>query len=325
VSARDTDGNGSEVWLVAGPTASGKSALALRLAERLGAEVVNADSMQAYRDLRLLTARPTPEEEAQAPHRLYGHVDGAEAYSVGRWLRAVATLLAEPGPKVVVGGTGLYFRALTVGLAEMPEVPEAARLEASARLDREGEAAFRLALAEQDPEAERRIASGDRQRLVRAGAVLAATGRSLSAWRAQTRPPLDAYRAVVLDPPRPALYARCDARLRRMLAEGALEEVRALLARGLPPDLPVMKAVGLRELAACLEGALDLGEALALAQRETRRYAKRQLTWFRNQTPAWPRLDSVEPEDQWRQFLALPEPLTRFGGRETAASVQIEQ
>lgn len=314
-----------EVWLVAGPTASGKSALALRLAERLGAAVVNADSMQVYRDLRLLSARPSAEEEALAPHRLYGHVDGAESYSVGRWLEEAIAVLAEPGPKVVVGGTGLYFRALTVGLADMPAVPEAARLAAGERLDAEGEAAFRAGLRAVDSAAEARIAPGDRQRLVRAAAVHAVTGRALSDWRSDTRPTLSRFSAVVLEPPRDALYGRCDARLGAMVEAGALAEVAALKARRLPEDRPVLKAVGVREFSAHLDGRASLADALEAARRETRRYAKRQLTWFRNQTPAWPRIDALTPDDQWRQFLALPAPLTRFGERETARLAQTEQ
>lgn len=309
MNGRDTD----EVWLLAGPTASGKSALALRLAERLGATVVNADSMQVYRDLRVLSARPSVEEERRARHRLYGHVDAAESYSVGRWLTDATAVLAEPGPKVVVGGTGLYFRALTEGLAEMPGVPEAARAEAAARLERQGEAAFRAALADVDAAAAARISPGDRQRLVRAAAVHAATGRSLSEWRTGTTPALTAYSAVVLEPPREALYARCDARFEAMLAEGALEEVAALRTRALPGDRPVLKAVGVRELAAHLAGELTRAQAVEAAQRETRRYAKRQLTWFRNQTPLWQRIEAVEPEAQWRQFLALAPRLDGLG------------
>ncbi len=282
------------VWLIAGPTASGKSDAALALAERCGGEVVNADALQLYAGLRVLTARPSPDEEARAPHHLYGVADPAEAWSVGRWLRAVLPVLAgiaaRGRPAVVVGGTGLYFRALTHGLAETPPVTEAARAAVQARFDAEGEAAFRRALAVADPEAEARIAPGDRQRLVRALAVAEASGRPLSAWRAETRPPLppEAWRGVVLAPPRDELYARCDARLEAMTAAGALEEAAALAARGLAPDLPAMKAVGLRELLAHVRGELPLGEAVARAQQETRRFAKRQLTWFRNQTPDWP-------------------------------------
>jgi tRNA dimethylallyltransferase len=181
--------------------------------------------MQVYRDLRVLSARPTEAEVARAPHRLYGHVDGEEVYSVGRWQAEAVRALLEPGPKVLVGGTGLYFHALTHGLADMPAVPEAARAAAGERLAAEGEGAFREALRLVDPEAEARIEAGDRQRLVRAAAVHAATGRSLSDWRRETRPVLTHYRAIVIEPPREALYARCDARFGAMLEQGALAEV----------------------------------------------------------------------------------------------------
>jgi tRNA dimethylallyltransferase len=298
------------VWLIAGPTAGGKSALALRLAEAVGATVVNADSMQVYRDLRVLSARPSPEEMGGVAHRLYGHVDGGESYSVGRWQTEALAVLAEPGPKVLVGGTGLYLRALTHGLAEMPAVPEAARAAAGERLAAAGEPAFRAALRVVDPLAEARIEAGDRQRLIRAAAVHDATGRALSDWRAETRSVLERYRAVVIEPPREALYARCNARFDAMLEQGALAEVAALVARDLPPDRPVLKAVGVRELTAHLRGELTLAQAVAAAQQETRRYAKRQLTWFRNQTPGWPRLTAQDADTLWRQFVALNPALT---------------
>ena len=288
---------GPWITLVAGPTASGKSALALRLAEAGGGEIVNADSMQIYADLRVLTARPTAEEEARARHHLYGVADAAEGWSVGRWLRAtLATLEAIRGrgrEAIVVGGTGLYFKALTEGLADMPLVAEAARDAAGAAFDRLGEAAFRAELATGDPESAERIAPGDRQRLVRARAVLEATGRPLGAWKAGTSPPLQdgAWRAMVLEPPRAALYARIDARVLTMLDHGALEEAAALDARALPADKPAMKATGVREFASLARGELTRDEAVERVQRETRRYAKRQLTWFRNQTAGWPRLE----------------------------------
>ncbi|MBS0295620.1 MAG: tRNA (adenosine(37)-N6)-dimethylallyltransferase MiaA [Proteobacteria bacterium] len=291
--------DGAPVRLIAGPTASGKSAVALELARRIGGVVVNADALQLYADLRILTARPSAEEEAQAPHRLYGVADAADGWSVGRWLEAAQAVLAEAGadgrPAVVVGGTGLYFRALTQGLADVPAIPAAAREEAEARFAREGEAAFRAALAERDPAAAERIFPGDRQRLVRAFEVALATGKPLSAWQAETAPTLAAedWSAVVLEPPRETLYARCDRRLEAMLDEGALAEVEALMARGLDPALPAMKATGLRELAGFLRGEWSREEAIEAAQRETRRYAKRQLTWLRNQTPTWPRLSST--------------------------------
>jgi tRNA dimethylallyltransferase len=285
----------ARVWLIAGPTASGKSALALRLAETTGAEIINADSMQLYADLRVLTARPNPGEETRARHHLYGVADAAEIWSVGAWLRAATKALAEIAardrPAIVVGGTGLYFSALTQGLADVPAIPEDIRAEVRARLERLGEDAFRQALDLADPDAAARIAPGDRQRLVRAMEVATATGRSLTDWQASTTPLLarGAYRTLVLDPPRETLYARCDARLGAMAADGGLEEVAALIARGLDPELPAMKALGVRELARHLTGELTLDQALGLARQETRRYAKRQITWFRNQTPQWPR------------------------------------
>jgi tRNA dimethylallyltransferase len=284
------------VLLIAGPTASGKSALALRLAERLHAEIVNADALQLYADLRLLTARPSAEEEARAPHHLFGVADGADGWSVGRWLKAalpvIEAVVSRGRRAIVVGGTGLYFRALTQGLAEIPPVPAKLRQAAAETFERLGEDAFRDALAERDPVSAARIAPGDRQRLTRAFEVAQATGRALSDWQADTRAPLapQRWRAVVMEPDRETLYARCDARLAAMIQAGALDEVRALAARGLDPMLPVMKAVGLRELAAHAAGDMSLDDALKLARQETRRYAKRQLTWLRNQTPDWPRV-----------------------------------
>lgn len=298
------------ITLIAGPTASGKSALALRLARETGAEIVNADSMQIYDGLSVLTAGPSPAETAQAPHHLFGVVDAGDGWSVGRWqtvaLETLEQISRRGRPAVVVGGTGLYFRALTHGLADVPPVPETARDEAGTRFDAVGETAFREALRTLDPQAEARIESGDRQRLVRAWAVATVTGRALTDWQADTAPPIaaDAWRGVVLEPDRETLYARCDLRLEKMLDDGALDEVRAMEARGLDPALPALKAVGYRELAGHVRGEISLPDALAAAQMETRRYAKRQLTWFRNQTPGWRRIDAVTQNDQWGQFIA---------------------
>jgi tRNA dimethylallyltransferase len=283
------------VWLIAGPTASGKSAHALALADRLGAEIVNADALQIYADLSLLSARPSEDEMGDIRHHLYGLADAADSWSVGRWLRAAVSVLDEIAargrPAVVVGGTGLYFRALTHGLAEVPAVAAETRDRVASRFDKEGEAAFRARLAAADPLAETRIAPGDRQRLVRATAVWEASGRALSAWQADTGPaPLADWRGLVIEPDRELLYARCDTRFDMMMAAGALDEVRALVGRGLPAEASAMKAVGVRELAAHLAGELSLDEAVEVAKRETRRYAKRQLTWFRNQTPDWERV-----------------------------------
>ncbi len=307
---------GRPIVLIAGPTASGKSALALRLAREAGGEIVNADALQLYADLAILSARPSPAEITQAPHHLFGVADAAEGWSVGRWLREALPILDDIAARgrlpIVVGGTGLYFRALTIGLAEMPAVPDAVREAAIALLEAEGEAAFRARLAGRDPAAAARIAPGDRQRLIRALAVAQSTGRALTDWQADTRPALapGQWTAVALEPPRAVLYRRCDQRFAAMVEAGALAEAQALMGRGLDAALPAMKAVGLRELAAAAASELDLPAAVALAQQETRRYAKRQLTWLRNQTPDWPRIDAAEPEGQWGQFLALNPGLT---------------
>lgn len=281
------------ITLIAGPTASGKSRLAMDLARQTGAVIVNADSQQLYADLRVLTARPSIEDEAQAEHGLYGVADAAQAWSVGRWSRAALDLLdhLDGRPAILVGGTGLYFTALTKGLAEIPAVPAAVRDAVQARYDAEGEAVFRQALTAVDPAAEARIESGDRQRLIRALSVAQASGRALSDWTADTTPllPPGSWEGLVVEPDRVRLYAACDARVDLMLAGGALDEVRALMARGLSPDLPAMKAVGVRELAAHLAGELALNDAADALKQATRNYAKRQLTWFRNQTPGWRR------------------------------------
>ncbi|MDQ1153576.1 tRNA (adenosine(37)-N6)-dimethylallyltransferase MiaA [Brevundimonas sp. SORGH_AS_0993] len=283
------------ITLIAGPTASGKSALALRMARETGAVILNADSQQLYADLRVLTARPSEAEEALADHRLYGVADAVDAWSVGRWSREILTILDDLRQKgrsaILVGGTGLYFTALTKGLADIPAVSLQVRERVEADYRALGEAAFRARLALDDPRAAASIAQGDRQRLVRAMSVLAASGRPLSAWRDETQPLLkpDSWTGLVIEPVRAALYANCDRRVDLMIQGGAVEEVRALLARGLSPDLPAMKAVGVREIAAWLNGETTQAEALAALKQATRNYAKRQLTWFRNQTADWPR------------------------------------
>ena len=283
------------ITLLAGPTASGKSRRALEMAARTGAVIINADSQQLYADLRVLSARPSAGEEAAAAHRLYGVVDAADGWSVGRWSRAVLPLLAELAaegrPALLVGGTGLYFTALTTGLADIPEVPAEVRDAAGTAFDADGEAAFRRGLAQLDPTAEARIEAGDRQRLTRAWAVARHTGRALSDWTAGTTPLLTpgSWTGLVIEPEREALYARCDARVAAMVEQGALEEVRALVARGLDPALPAMKAVGVREFTAHLAGETTLEQAAETTRQATRNYAKRQLTWFRNQTSGWKR------------------------------------
>ena len=280
--------------LLAGPTASGKSALALALAERLGGIVINADSMQVYRDLRILTARPTPEDEARLPHRLYGHVDAGENYSTGRWCReagaAIAAAEQEGRLPIVVGGTGLYFKTLTQGLAAVPPIPPEVRVAVRGRLEREGVEPLYADLMRRDPETARRLMPGDRARIARALEVIEATGRSLTDWhREAAAPVLDPARAVkvflALD--RTQLYRRIDQRFERMLAGGALAEVATLAGRGLASSLPAMKALGVPWLMRHLKGEMTLAQAAEAGQRDSRRYSKRQETWFRNQLPDW--------------------------------------
>ena len=280
--------------LIAGATASGKSALALALAEQLNGSIVNADSMQVYRDLRVITARPAPEEEARAPHLLYGHVDAAENYSVGRWCvdaRAALAAVERAGRlPIVVGGTGLYFKALTQGLAAVPPIPADIRSAVRDRLKGEGIAPLYAELSDRDPATARRLGPGDRARVTRALEVVLATGRSLSDWhREGMAPALDADGAVkiFLDADRAELYRRIDARFDAMLECGALDEVRALSRRGLDAALPAMKAHGVPWLIRSLKGEIDLATAAEEGKRDTRRYTKRQATWFRHQLPDW--------------------------------------
>jgi tRNA dimethylallyltransferase len=280
--------------LIAGPTASGKSAVALGLAEALGGIVVNADSMQVYRDLRVITARPTPDEEARVPHRLYGHVDAGESYSAGRWCEDLRRVLDEAAATgrtpIVVGGTGLYFKALTQGLAAVPPIPTALRARVRQRIEQEGPEAVHADLARSDPAGAARIRAGDRTRVARAVEVLEATGRPLAEWHRLGWPPIldpDTASKVFLAPDRQQLFDRIDARFDRMLHCGALEEVRALDGRGLDPLLPAMKAHGVPWLRRHLAGEISLEDAAAEGKRDTRRYAKRQGTWFRHQMPGW--------------------------------------
>ena len=296
--------------LIAGPTGCGKSALALRLAQDLDGVIINADSMQLYRDLKLLTARPGPEAEALAPHRLYGALPAAERGSVGRWLALARTEVeaaAEAGKvPIVVGGTGLYLTALTAGLARIPPIPEAVRAEARRRLEQLGNHAFHARLAGRDPVMAARLRASDSQRLVRAYEVLEATGRSLAEWQsgAVAELPLTLpWRGFVLELPRQALYRRIDRRFDDMLAAGALDEVRALAASALDPSLPVMRALAVPELIRHLAGELDLEVAAGLAKQATRRYAKRQMTWFRNKMRAWAWIVAQDSESFYERII----------------------
>lgn len=275
-----------ERFLITGPTASGKSALALNLARETGATIVNADSMQVYRDLRIISARPTPEEGRQAPHRLFGEIDGAVNFSVGHWLRAVAPLLETDAPLILVGGTGLYLKALTQGMSEMPAVP--AEIRARIRADAEGRAPEDLhaALVARDPLTASRLRPTDPQRILRALEVLEATGRPLATFQGARKAPLLApgtWRGVFLDIDRTDLRARIAARFETMMEQGALEEVRALGQRGLDPALPVMRAHGVPGLLAFLNGACSREDAIARGILDTQRYAKRQVTFARHQ------------------------------------------
>ncbi len=289
-----------EAILIAGPTASGKSALALRLAERLGGTIVNADSMQVYRDLRVLTARPSPVDEARAPHRLYGTVDGAETYSVSRWLSDVAEALAgvraEERLPIVVGGTGLYFKALTEGLSAIPPVPDAVRVEVRAWAAERTPAELHVLLAAHDPVTASRLRPTDPQRIVRALEVHRATGRSLASFHETREPAIvdgDTCVAITLAMDRETLRTRVDARFEAMMAAGALAEVEALAIRELAPDMPILRTLGVPPLLRHLQGELDKEKAVERAKLDSRQYLKRQETFARHQLR---RFRPVEPD-----------------------------
>ncbi|WP_445681739.1 tRNA (adenosine(37)-N6)-dimethylallyltransferase MiaA [Radicibacter daui] len=283
------------ILVIAGPTASGKSAAALELATALNGTIINADALQVYDGIPVLSAAPTAGEMAAVPHRLYGALPPEEACSAGRWralaIEAISAVLAEGRVPMLVGGTGLYLRALIEGIVEIPPVPAEVRTGAEGLLAGLGGAAFRQRLGELDPEAAGRLHDNDRQRLIRAFEIVTATGRTQGDWQREMhqRPPGGwCFDIGLLLPERDWLYERCDRRFGAMLAAGAEEEVRALLERGLDPDLPAMKAVGVPELAAYLRGEASRQEAAARAQQATRNYAKRQLTWLRNQMKPGP-------------------------------------
>lgn len=275
--------------VIFGPTASGKSGLAIDIAAAFNGVVINADSMQIYRNLRILTARPSEEEEARVPHRLYGVLDGRDVCSAARWRSLAAaeiqTASAQGKLPILCGGTGLYLKAIMEGLSPMPAVPDSVRLRIRAEVARASPVRSWERLQEIDPEASRRIEPMDRQRISRALEIYEATGETFSAWRNK---PLDGpqvphrFISLALAPPRKTLVSRCNHRLHKMIEMGGLDEVKSLLAQALPSDCPVMRAVGVPEFSAYLKGAWALETALEKAQIATRRYAKRQMTWLKS-------------------------------------------
>jgi len=280
--------------LIAGPTASGKSAAALDLAQRFGGIVINADSMQVYRELAVLTARPSQAEMQRAPPCLYGTVPASERYSVGRFLEDVAHALRDAKVEgrlpVFIGGTGLYFKALTEGLAQVPDVPPEIRAHWRGEAERIGTEGLHRALQARDPVMAARLRPSDPQRLLRALEVIDATSVSLAEWQGADAAAVlhpEGLLRIVIAPEREPLYAAIDARFDRMMEQGAIEEVRALLALGLDHALPAMRAHGVRELAAHLAGDSSLGAAVEKAKTESRRYAKRQMTWLRRFMQDW--------------------------------------
>jgi len=288
--------------LIAGPTASGKSALALELARRRRGAVVNADSMQVYRDLRIVTARPTVAEEAAAPHLLFGHVDAAANYSVGRWLedlaRALRDLEARDLTPILVGGTGMYYKAALYGLSDIPAVPGEVRAAMRAWAQDKTPRQLHAELSARDPDTAAALRETDPQRLLRALEVLEATGKPLVSFQGpRSAPLLNAAEcpAFFLAPERETLYARIDTRFEKMAQTGALDEIAALKARGLDPSLPAMRAHGAPHLIAYLDGRLTLAEAILRSQADTRRYAKRQFTFARHQLPSFQWIASDAP------------------------------
>jgi tRNA dimethylallyltransferase len=301
------------VALIAGPTASGKSALALRLAEQIGGVIVNADSAQIYRDLPILSAAPGSDERARAEHRLYGVLDGEESCSAADWAamarREIENVHASGRLPILVGGTGLYLRTLLDGIAPVPAIdPDVRRKVRETPIEKN-----RANLAEHDPEAARRLKPTDTTRIARSLEVVLSTGKSLAEWQKECQGGIAEaieLRPLILLPPRDWLYRRCDQRFRHMIELGAADEVRAILDRQLDPALPVMRAIGVRETAAWLNGDVTRDEAIAAGQQATRRYAKRQYTWFARQPPeSWPR--HREPLDEGTNA----EPLALLGAK----------
>ncbi|WP_409431850.1 tRNA (adenosine(37)-N6)-dimethylallyltransferase MiaA [Litorimonas sp. RW-G-Af-16] len=287
------------VICIAGPTASGKSAFAVRLAKAVGGEVINADSMQVYRELQVLSARPDATEMAGVAHHLFGHISGSQRYSTGAWQREVVPVildcLAQDVTPILTGGTGLYFKSLTEGIADIPDVDNAVSQSSQALLDTHGIAKFREMCADIDPIATAQVQGHDPQRLLRIYDVWAESGAPLSTWQAKTRPiiPVQFMHTAVLLPPRQSLYEKINQRFDQMVELGGVDEARLVQALGLDPSLPMMKAIGLSHLLRHFQDKLSYAEAIDLAKRDSRRLAKRQMTWFRNQTPDWQKLETA--------------------------------
>ncbi len=298
------------VILIHGPTASGKTKLAIALAKRLDGEIINADAMQCYRDLDILTARPDAEELSSAPHHLFGHVDAAARHNAGAWSKEAAAKIAELQGQgklpIVVGGTGLYLMTLTDGLSEIPPTPEPARVEARARVAQDQAAAY-ADLVAKDPAAKERIDPQDRQRTARALEVLIATGRPISSFHGEQAPvlPAGSWVGVALTPPREVLYGRIDQRVDTMMKQGALEEARRLWDRKLDSELPAMRAHGMPGFADHFAGRIPLTDAIERCKRDTRRYAKRQMTWIAHQFTLWPRIPSQSLDVRARTIVDL--------------------
>lgn len=301
--------------LIAGPTASGKSALALAVAERYAGTIINADSMQIYRDLRILTARPSVEDEQRVPHRLYGHVGAETAYSAGHYAKdvqqAIESAEAADQLPIIVGGTGLYFKVLLEGLSPVPDIDPEVRRRWRLAAETETADALHGVLARRDPEMAARLLPADRQRIVRALEVMDQTGRSLATWQETPGTPLidgDAVAKVVVLPPREILHQRADTRFENMLANGARDEVQALMARNLDPGLPAMRALGVAQISTWLDGTIDRAEALRRGQAETRQYIKRQSTWLRKNMMSWKAISTQQTESQLADFLMFIDP-----------------
>ncbi len=298
--------------LIAGPTASGKSSAALAIADACGGVIINADSAQVYKELSILTARPQKSELARAPHFLYGHVSGREAYSTGAWLRDVGKLLKDTAARgeraIIVGGTGLYFHGLLEGLSCVPAIDEDTRAHWRGEAERLGGAGLHKVLLEKDPVMAGILNPNDRQRLVRALEVLEGTGRSLRLWQAETGPPLlklTETHPFVLNTERPLLYERINQRFEKMVEGGVINEVKAVVEAGFSAQLPMMRALGVPELCQYIKGDISLDEAISRASQQTRRYAKRQLTWLRRNMIAWNQVNTKQMKSELANIFAI--------------------